>query len=312
MTRQATQLNLLPRFHIRFTSAAHAGQIYMPKVNWLLLGGVLLLIALFRSSENLASAYGIAVTGTMIITALLLYVVMRHCWGWNRALAIAIVAPLLLIDTVFFGANLTKLFHGGYMPLVLSAFMVLLMTTWRRGTEELFRQTHMHHYTLDVMVKEMSHHQPKRVTGTAVYLTSDSDYAPSALLQNLKHNQILHDENVLLTLRFEECPYVQNENRLRISRIDQDFSRVFLHFGYMESPNITKSLALLRENGMKLDLMSTTFFISRRIIVPSAKFGMPLWRDRIFIAMYESASDAADYFHIPSSRVVELGTQMTV
>lgn len=312
MTRQAIQLNLLPRFHIRYTSSSHSGQIYMPKVNWLLLAGVLLLIGLFRSSENLASAYGIAVTGTMIITALLLYIVMRKCWRWNMALCLAIILPLLCIDTVFFSANLTKVLHGGYLPLLFSTVLIIMMNTWWRGSEELHRQTHLHHYTMGVLLKNIRQYQPKRVMGTAIYLTSDSEYAPSALIQNLKHNQILHDHNILLTLCFNHEPYVPDEERIRIEPIDTDFQRIFLHFGYMESPNLTRSLTLLRARDIKLDMMNTTFFISRRNIVPSAKFGMPLWRDRIFIAMYEGASDAADYFHIPTSRVVELGVQMTV
>ena len=312
MTRQAIQLNLLPRFYVRYTSHTHSGQIYLPKVNWMLLAGVLLLIALFRSSENLAAAYGIAVTGTMVITAVLLYVVMRFCWKWNILLSLAIVAPLLTVDLVFFDANLTKIFHGGYMPLLLSGILVLMMSTWWRGSAELHSQTHMHHYTIDVLLKNIAQYNPKRVLGTAVYLTSDSNYAPSALIQNLKHNQILHDHNILLTLCFEQSPYVRDDERIRAESIDKDFMRIYIHFGYMESPNLTRSLTLLRHQDIKLDLMNTTFFISRRNIVPSANFGMPIWRDRIFIAMYESASDAAEYFHIPSSRVVELGVQMTV
>ena len=312
MTRQAIQLNLLPRFHIRYTSHTHSGQIYIPKINWLLLIGVLLLIALFRNSANLASAYGIAVTGTMIITALLLFVVMHHNWRWNVLICLAIVLPLLAIDLIFFGANLTKVFHGGYLPLILSGVLILMMCTWRRGAAELHEQTHTHHQTMDSLIKNIAQNQPKRVMGTAIYLSSNAQYAPSALIQNLKHNQVLHDQNILLSLRFEQQPFVPEEKRINIEPIDKNFTRVFLHFGYMETPNLSRSLSLLRSQDIKLDLMNTTFFISRRNIIPSAKFGMPLWRDRIFIAMYEGASDAASYFHIPSSRVVELGVQMTV
>lgn len=312
VTRQAVSLNLLPRFHIRYTSATQSGQIYMPKVNWLLLTGVLLLIALFRTSANLASAYGIAVTGTMVMAALLLFIVMRHHWRWHTATALIVILPLLAIDLAFFGANCTKLLHGGYMPLVLSVILIIMMSTWRRGSSELQRQTHRHHYTLDVLREELSRRQPRRITGTAVFMTSDHSYAPSALLQNLKHNQVLHDQNILLTLCFETTPAVPDENRIRIEPVDRDFTRIFLHYGYMETPNITRSLALLRSRNIRLDMMHTTFFISRRNIMPSAIFGMPLWRDRIFIALYEGASDAADYFHIPSSRVVELGVQVTV
>lgn len=312
MTRQAIQLNLLPRFHIRYTSHTHSGQIYIPKVNWLLLAGVLLLITLFRTSDNLAAAYGIAVTGTMFITTLMLFVVMHRFWKWPLALCLLIILPLVTLDIIFFTANLTKILHGGYFPLIFSSILVIMMSTWWRGSAELHQQTHTHHYTLDVLIKNMNQHNLKRVTGTAIYLTSDSHYAPSALIQNLKHNQILHDHNLLLTLRFEPEPYVHDANRIRIEPVNGDFQRVFLHFGYMESPNLTRSLTLLRDHHIKLEMMHTTFYISRRNIVPSAKFGMPLWRDRIFIAMYEGASDAADYFHIPSSRVVELGVQMTV
>lgn len=312
MTRQAVQLNLLPRFYVRYTSQTHAGQIYLPKVNWMLLVGVMLLIALFRNSSNLAAAYGIAVTGTMVITATLLYVVMRHNWKWNRLSALAVILPLLAIDLVFFGANLTKILSGGYLPLMLSAVLVLLMNTWWHGSNELQEQTHDPHHTLDALTHDLHQYAPRRVTGTAIYLTSDANYAPSALVQNLKHNQVLHDHNILLTLVFEQCPYVQDEERIYTEVLNKDFTRIVLHFGYMEPPNLTRALTLLRHKGIKLEMMNTTFYISRRKIVPSANFGMPVWRDRIFIAMYESASDAAVYFHIPSSRVVELGVQMTV
>ncbi|NBO18548.1 MAG: potassium transporter Kup [Proteobacteria bacterium] len=312
MTRQAIQLSLLPRMHVNFTSATQMGQIYIAKINWLVLAGVLLLIMAFRSSENLAAAYGIAVTGTMVITTLLLTVVMRHVWRWPLALMLLVIAPFFIIDMVFLAANLTKLAQGGFLPLLFSAGMMLLMHVWWRGSCELARQVREQHLTVDGLMTELCHRPPRRITGTAIFLTSDMQYAPSALLQNLKHNQVLHDHNILLTMCFENEPYITGERQVRVQSLNADFTRIYLHYGYMQQPNLSRSLAQLRAHNVKLDMMHTSFFISRRNIMPSAKFGMPLWKDRIFIAMYNSASDAADYFHIPPSRVVELGVQTTV
>ncbi len=312
LTHQAVQLSLLPRLRVLCTAQEHRGQIYMPQVNWVLFAGVIVLIETFRSSSNLASAYGIAVTGTMIITATLLFVVMRHRWKWPRPVAIAIITPLLAIDFTFFAANLTKLLNGGFLPLLLAGVLVLMMRTWVRGSRTLHESARGYHNTMESLIRSLKQYPTQRVDGTAIYLSSNTDYAPSALLHNLKHNKVLHRQNILLTLRFDNVPFVDDAERIQTEAINADFMRMTMRFGFMETPNVTRGLNLLRNGPLKPDMMLTSFFISRRHIMPSAKFGMPLWQDRIFIAMNNSASDAASYFHLPRSRVVELGVQMTV
>jgi KUP system potassium uptake protein len=312
ITHQAIQLGLLPRLRVMHTSADRIGQIYMPNVNWALFVGVVLLILMFRSSSNLAAAYGIAVTGTMVITSILCFVVMHYKWQWPMVVCILIIAPFVLIDTTFLTANLLKVADGGFMPILLSAALVLMMKTWVRGSRTLHEQTRDYHHTMEALIREINHYPPRRVEGTAIYLTSNPDYAPTALLQNLKHNHVLHKQNLIVTLRYAPTPHVKDTGRIEVSYFCEDFVKVVMHYGYMEQPNVTKGLMLLRDHGIEMDLMHTSFFISRRNIVPSANFGMPLWRDHIYIAMADLASDAADYFHIPRSRVVELGVQMTV
>lgn len=312
LTHQAVQLSLMPRLRVEYTSESHIGQIYIPQVNWMLMIGVIVLIELFRSSSNLASAYGIAVTGTMIASTLLVFVVMRHVWRWPLATALAITAPLLIIDLAFFGANLTKLHDGGYMPVLVALFIIMLMRIWVRGNRVLYAQLENQNQTLDRLITDLNRTPPERVSGTAIFLSSNINNAPPALLHNLRHNKILHAQNILLNLRFVNTPYVQDEQRVSVEAVNEDFTRVYMCFGYMESPNIALGLRLLRSTGFRLDMMNTSFFISRRNIMPSATFGLRLWQDHIFIAMANNASDAADYFHIPRSRVVELGVQLTV
>lgn len=312
LTQQATQLGFLPRLRIMHTSAEHAGQIYMPQVNWLLLIGVVLLIELFRTSDALASAYGIAVTGTMVITALLAFIVMRHIWRWPLMASIVVIAPLFIIDLAFLGANLTKFLDGGFVPIMISAILILMMRTWARGSHSLHNQERDYNNAMELLIRNINHYPPKRVEGTAIYLSSNPVYAPSALLQNLKHNHVLHEHNLIINVHFTRTPYVPNHERVELKRLCDDFTRVTMHYGYMELPNIAKGLNVLREKGIKLDMMHTSYFISRRNIIPSARFGMPLWQDRIFIMMANNATDAAEYFHIPQTRVVELGVQMTV
>ncbi len=312
LTHQAVQLGLMPRMLIRYTSAHQAGQIYIPRVNWLLLLGVIGLIEFFRSSSALAAAYGIAVTGTMVITALLAFVVMRQCWRWPLPLALAIALPLLIIDLTFLSANMTKLLAGGFIPILISICLILLMYIWVKGNRSLLEQAHDPNNSMERLLADVKQRSITRVEGTALYFTSNTDYAPSALVQNLKHNHVLHGHNYLLTLHYANQPYITDEERLRVEPISDDFTRLHLCYGYMEPPNVIRALRRLKYFNIELDIMRASFFISRRNIVPSAKFGMPLWQDHVFIAMANNASDAADYFHLPLSRVVELGVQMTV
>jgi KUP system potassium uptake protein len=312
MSRQAVQLGLLPRLEIRHTSETHSGQIYLPQVNSLLLVGVIVLVLSFRSSSALAAAYGIAVTGTMLITGTMAFIVARRVWGWSTPVAALVIAPFLFIELTFLFANLLKVLEGGYVPLLLAAFLVLVMGTWMKGTRILFEKTRKTDVPLAELVGMLERSPPHRVKGTAVFLTSDPATAPSALLHNLKHNKVLHERNVVLTIRSMDTPRVPPEDRITIEQLSDAFWRVQMMFGYMETPNIPRSMALLRKLGFKFDIMGTSFFLSRRSIRPAVRSSMPMWQDKLFIALARSASDATDFFQIPTGRVVEVGTQVTV
>jgi KUP system potassium uptake protein len=312
LTRQAIQLGLLPRLEIRHTSEALFGQIYMPRVNTLLLAGVLLLVALFRSSSALASAYGIAVTGTMVVTAMMAIVVIWRVWNWSLIGALALMLPFLFIDFTFLSANLLKIVEGGWIPLALGALVMAVMYTWRRGSRLLFEKTRRLETPLESLVKSLEKKPPARVPGTAVFLTSDPVSAPTALLHSLKHYKVLHENNVILTIETADTPRVDPAERVRIAPLGKTFSRIVLRFGFMETPNVPRALAIARKLGWQFDIMSTSFFLSRRSLRPAAHSGMPHWQDRLFIGLTRVANDATDYFQIPTGRVVEVGTQVTI
>jgi KUP system potassium uptake protein len=312
LTQQAIQLGLLPRMEIRHTSASLFGQIYMPRINTLLLVGVLLLVALFRSSSALASAYGIAVTGTMVVTAMMAIIVIRRVWAWPLAGALALMLPFLFIDLTFLTANMLKVVEGGWMPLALGALVMLVMYTWRRGSRLLTEKTRRQETPLDSLVRSLEKKPPIRVPGTAVFLTSDPMSAPTALLHSLKHYKVLHEKNVILTVETADTPRVDPAERVRIEPVGQTFTTVVLRFGFMETPNVPNALAIARKLGWQFDIMSTSFFLSRRTLKPAVHSGMPRWQDRLFIALTRVANDATDYFQIPTGRVVEVGTQVTV
>lgn len=312
LTRQAIQLGLLPRLEIRHTSEALFGQIYMPRVNTFLLVGVLLLVALFRSSSALASAYGIAVTGTMVVTAMMAIIVIWRVWRWPLISALALMLPFLFIDFTFLSANLLKIVEGGWMPLALGALVMTVMYTWRRGSRLLFEKTRRLETPLESLVKGLERKPPARVPGTAVFLTSDPVSAPTALLHSLKHYKVLHEKNVILTIETADTPRVDAAERVRIEPVGKTFSRVILRFGFMETPNVPKALAIARKLGWQFDIMSTSFFLSRRALKPATHSGMPRWQDRLFIGLTRMANDATDYFQIPTGRVVEVGTQVTI
>jgi KUP system potassium uptake protein len=312
LTQQAIQLGLLPRFEIRHTSATQVGQIYMPRVNVLLLAGVLLLVMLFRSSSALASAYGIAVTGTMVVTGLMAIIVIAKSWRWPLWAAIALMAPFLLIDMTFLGANLLKVFEGGWMPLALGAAVMVVMYTWRRGSRLLLEKTRKSEVPLDPLVASLERKPPQRVPGTAVFFTSDPAYAPTAMMHSLKHYKVLHEKNVVLTIEHAPVPRIDPAERVQIEPLCETFSRVRLRFGFMESPNVPRALAIARRHGWQFDIMKTSFFLSRRTLRPAERSGMPRWQDRLFIWLARSSNDATDYFQIPTGRVVEVGTQVTI
>jgi KUP system potassium uptake protein len=312
LVSQAIQLGMLPRLAILHTSASHAGQIYIPRVTTALLAGVMLLVALFRSSSALASAYGIAVTTTMVVDGLLAFVVVWKLWRLKPWQAALLIVPLIVVDVTFFSANLLKLFEGAWAPLIFGASMVLLILTWRRGTGLLAQKTRRSEVPLDTLIHSLEKNPPHVVQGTAVFLTSEPEFAPTALLHNLKHNKVLHEHNVVLTIVTTDTPRVGDEERVSMTTISPHFSRVALKFGYMEQPNVPKALAIARKHGWSFDIMATSFFLSRRALKPSPHSGMPLWQDRLFIGLAKSASDATDFFQIPTGRVVEVGTQVTV
>jgi KUP system potassium uptake protein len=312
LTSQAIQLGLLPRLEVRHTSAQQAGQIYMPRVNALLLVGVLLLVMLFRSSSAMASAYGIAVSGTMVVTGMMAFIVIWRRWGWSLLATAALILPFLVVDLTFLSANMLKVVEGGWVPLALGALVMMLMYTWRRGSKILFAKTRRLETPLDDLVRILEKKPPARVPGTAVFLTSDPKSAPTALLHSLKHYKVLHEHNVILSVETTHTPRVDSDKRVRIEPVGSTFLRVLLRFGYMETPNIPRALAIARKLGWQFDIMSTSFFLSRRSLRPATHSGMPRWQDRLFISLARSANDATDYFQIPTDRVVEVGTQVTV
>ena len=312
LSRQAIQLGLLPRLEIRHTSETLAGQIYMPRVNAFLLVGVLLLVGLFRSSSALASAYGIAVTGTMVVTAILAFLVVWKVWKWRWYAAAALVAPFLFVDLTFLSANLLKIVEGGWFPLLLGGLLILVMLTWRRGSRILFEKTRRLEVPLRDLVASLEKHPPPRITGTAVFLTSDPESTPTALLHSLKHFKVLHEHNVILTVVTTEAPKVAPDDRVTLDFVSPSFARLTLRYGFMETPNVPKALAAAKKLGWSFDIMATSFFLSRRSIKPAAASAMPGWQDKIFLLLTRNADDASTYFRIPTDRVVEIGTQVTV
>ncbi len=312
LTRQAIQLGLLPRLEIRHTSESQFGQIYMPRVNMLLLLGVLLLVVLFRSSGALASAYGIAVTGTMVVTAILALIVIWRFWNWPFWAAAALMLPFLFIDLTFLGANLLKVFQGGWVPLLIGAIVMIIMITWRRGAKILADKTRRLETPIGSLIDSLEKKELCRVPGTAVFFTADKDSAPTALLHSLKHYKVLHEKNVILTIVTETTPRVSPTERVSIEPLGGSFQRVILRFGFMETPNVPKALGFARKEGLSFDIMSTSFFLSRRSVRFDARSQMPRWQDRLFIVLAQNADDASSYFQLPTDRVVEIGTQVAV
>jgi KUP system potassium uptake protein len=312
VTQQAVQLGLLPRIDIRNTSETQAGQIFVPAVNTFLMIGVLVLLVMFQSSHNLTAAYGVAVTGVMLINTLMAWFVITHKWKWPLWAVLGTLIPFGFIDTVFLTSNLLKIPDGAWMPLVLGAALVLLMWTWVRGTQILTAKTRKDSLPLSDLIEMLRARPPHRAPGTAIFLTSDPDIAPVALMHNLKHNKVLHEKNVILTVRTSDRPRVPDSERVAIEPISDDFKKLTLSYGFMEQPNVPKALGVCRKQGLKFDIMSTSFFLGRRSVVASATEGMPMWQDRLFIFLMRNAANPTDFFHIPPGRVVELGTQVSV
>ena len=312
LTQQAIQLGLLPRMEIRFTSESHAGQTYLPQVNWLLMVGVILLVVSFQTSSALATAYGIAVTGTMVVTAIMAVAVMWKDWRWPLWAVLAIMLPLITLDVIFLGANALKIMDGGWMPLALGVAIFVFMWTWREGSRLLAEKTRISEVPLAGLVETLEQKPPHTVQGTAVFLTSDASSAPTALLHSLKHYKVLHERNVILKVRTSTLPRVPREQRLKIEQLSSRFWRVELSFGFMEQPNVPAALKNAPEGSLPFTLTDTSFFLSRRSVRASRYQGMPFWQDKLFIMMAKNANDASSYFRLPPGRVIEVGSQVTV
>jgi len=312
MTQQAVQLGLFPRISILRTSETQAGQIFVPQVNTFLMIGVLLLLFLFQKSENLAAAYGIAVTGAMFVDTLLFFVIVRFMWKRPLWVAIAAVTGFGVLDVTFISSNLLKIPQGAWLPLALGTAIVVIMWTWTRGAQILTDKTRRDSVPLIELSEILKARAPHRAPGTAIFLTSDASMAPVALMHNLKHNKVLHEKNIVLTIVTTETPRVSDDNRVRIEPLNDDFKKVIISYGFMESPNLPKALGLCRKLGLKFDIMATSFFLGRRSVVPSAQSGMPLWQDKLFIFLMKNAANPTDFYKIPPGRVVELGTQVTI
>ncbi len=312
LSRQAIQLGYLPRMEIRHTSETEIGQIYIPRVNWILCVCVLALVIGFQSSTNLASAYGLSVSGEMCVATLIAYVVARHVWGWSRLLALTVTVLLLIVDLSFFLANLVKFADGGWLPLVAGAGLYSIFTTWKRGRRILVERLHESTVPLEPFIARLRDGNPPRVAGTAVFMTGTTDGVPYALLHNMKHNKVLHERVVLLTVVFEQIPQVAEKDRMQVLALEKNFWRVTLRYGFMEGPNIPRVLRLAQPLGLKFDMMDTSFFFGRENLVMKSKPLMPRWREKLFIALSRSSYSATAFFRIPSNRVVELGTQVEI
>ncbi len=314
LTRQAIQLGLLPRLRIRHTSERMEGQIYVPEVNAMLLVGVLVLVVGFQTSSALASAYGIAVTGAMTVDTLLAFIVARYMWNWPLGWVLAIVVPLLVIDMAFLGSNLLKFFQGGYLPVLLGTALILAMWTWQRGTRSVSQKARNQSIPIKEMLKMLKKSAPTRVEGTAIFLTSDPDSTPSALMHNLKHNRVMHKHNYLLTIRTSPLPRVPRHEQIEIKDIGEGVSSITLHVGYMQDPDVPKMLQQARRRRADIDPQRASYFMGRTRFIADgrAKSDLPFWQQKVFIWLYSVASDATEYFKIPSSRAVELGNQVVL
>lgn len=312
LTRQAVQLGLLPRFSIKHTSETLSGQIYMPGVNWLLLAGVIFSVAVFRTSGALAAAYGVSVTATMVITTTMAIFVIWQLWKWPLWKTLLLMVPLLLLEQVFLAANLFKIMDGGWFPLALAAMLGLFMATWHKGVAILKKQVRKSEIELPWLMRKLEEKPPHRVAGTAIFFTADPTAAPTALMHNLKHNRVLHERNIILTLRTEDVPRVPRHERVTVDWSNPSFIAVIARYGFMETPSVPKILEHCRRKDLNVDIGNTSFFLSRRSLRPYSKSELPAWQERLFIWLSGTAQDASSYFQIPTDRVVEIGTQVQV
>jgi len=312
VTHQAVQLGFLPRLKTEHTSAKAAGQIYIPAVNWGLLFMVILLVLGFRESGRLASAYGIAVTGTMLITTIMLGFLVFQVWRWNRVLATLTIGTFLLVDGTFFASNITKIPDGGWFPLLIAAISFTVLTTWAKGRQLMRERLSEAALPLEVFIKSAAT-SVHRVRGTSVFLSTSAATVPAALLHNLKHNQVLHSRVLILNVKVEEVPHVAPEKRLEIHDGGEGFYRVILHYGYMQEVDIPRDLAQIDTCGEPFNMMSTSFFLGRqKLIASKRRAGMAIWREKLFAWLLKNSESAMEFFRLPTNRVVELGSQLQI
>ena len=311
VTQQAIQLGFVPRLRIEHTSASTAGQIYIPLINWMLLTMVILLVLFFRTSSNLTSAYGIAVTGAMTIDTCLLGVVLFRLWHWPKWAAIPLLGVFFLVDGAYLAANMTKIPDGGWFPLLVGFIVFTILTTWAKGRQLMMARLREAAMPIKVFIESAASHA-SRVPGTAVFMTSSADGVPHALLHNLKHNKVLHERIILLTVKIADVPYYPVAERIHLEHLGHGFHRVVIKYGFMEEPNVPEALNLISGCGDKFKMMDTSFFLARQTLLPSAKPGMALWREKLFAWMLRNAESAMEFFRLPTNRVVELGSQVEI
>jgi KUP system potassium uptake protein len=311
VTQQAIQLGFMPRLRIEHTSASSAGQIYIPAINWALMVMVCLLVVFFRSSTNLAAAYGIAVTGAMLIDTCLVSVVLFQLWKWNKLVAGVLLAAIGIVDLAYFSANLTKVPDGGWFPLLMGFVIFIMLTTWSRGRGLMIDRMREAAIPVPVFIKSAVN-SATRVPGTAVFMTSTAGGVPHALLHNLKHNKVLHERVILLTVKIEDVPYVDPIKRIWFEDLEAGFYRLVVRYGFMEEPDVPAALALATECGARFKMMDTSFFLARQTLIASSRPGMAIWREKLFAWMLRNAESAMEFFRLPTNRVVELGSQVEI
>lgn len=312
VSRQALQLGYLPRMHIQHTSESEQGQVYMPRVNWGLLLATMALVIGFRNSGNLAAAYGIAVTGDMVITSLLASVVFIEIWRWSKLKTYTLVGLFLVIDVAFFSANLLKVPDGGWVPLLIGAIIFILMLTWKNGRYMVYKLLKTEAIDIVPFIEAVSAHPPPRVPGIAVFMTPNPDGVPHAMLHNLKHNKVLHDKVVILTVKFLDVPHTNLEERVTVEAMQHEFYRVTVKYGFKDEPDLPRDMALCADRGLEINQMDTSYFIGKEILIASEKSGMAIWRKKIFIGLFRSAETITNQFKLPPNRVVELGSQLKI
>jgi KUP system potassium uptake protein len=312
MTKQAILLGFLPRMDIKYTSEQEVGQIYMPSVNWILLAGVLIAVLTFKSSSALAGAYGIAVTLTMVITTVMTFFVVHDAWKVRTPLAVAATLFFLTIDAFLFAGCIIKFFDGGWLPLAMGLTLYMVMTTWSRGRELVVDTIRRDGLDLGTFIQHIDSGSPHLAKRTAIYAVANPETVPQALLHNMKHNQVLHEKNIILTVEFENVPWVSDQQRVRVERLSEHFWQVWVKYGFMNTPDVPKALTQCQAHGLEIPVFETSYFLSRETVVSTPGGGMAQWREKLFAAMTRNSGGVVEFFHLPDNSVVELGTRVQI